>query len=227
MSKQIPEISRVTRSKEEARQAYDRMSKWYDLLSEGSEKKYKEIGRDMLNVNEGEKILDIGFGTGHNMISFAQSVGIEGKVYGIDLSQGMYTEAEKKIKKAGFEKRVELMLGDAISLPYTNHFFDGIFMSFTLELFDTPEIELVLKECKRVLKEDGRLCVVAMSRNANPGLMLKMYEWAHHKFPKYIDCRPIYLQQVLEEMNFRIVKKEEMMMWGLPVEIILAAVNPS
>ena len=78
-------ISRVVRSKEEAKTSYDKLSRWYDLLVGRSEKKFQDKGLDLLDVQDGETVPEIGFGTGHCTLALAQSVGSTGKVYGIDI----------------------------------------------------------------------------------------------------------------------------------------------
>jgi demethylmenaquinone methyltransferase/2-methoxy-6-polyprenyl-1,4-benzoquinol methylase len=65
------------------------------------------------------------------------------------------------------------------------------------------------------------MCVVAMARKETSGLMVRMYEWFHEKFTKFVDCRPIYVCQSLEEAGFINSKVEEMVMFGLPVDIVL------
>ena len=217
----MPEtISRVPRTKAEARASYNQMSRWYDLVSGSSEKKYRDLGLQKLKAATGEQILEIGYGTGHCILTLAQAVGSSGKVCGIDLSEGMLAISQARLQQAGLSERVDLRSGDAVSLPFEANRFDAVFMSFTLELFDTPEIPLVLKQCHQVLRPGGRMVVVCLAKNA--GMAVNIYEWFHEKMPTAVDCRPILAQSDLAEAGFSIREVDSLFMWGLPVEIILA-----
>jgi ubiquinone/menaquinone biosynthesis C-methylase UbiE len=217
------QISRVTRSKEAARVSYNRLSRWYDLFAGTSEQAATKDGLRMLKAKAGETILEIGFGTGHSLIALAKSVGASGHVHGIDLSEGMLAIAKSRIERAGLLKRVDLRCGDATSLPYEAVTFDAIFSSFTLELFDTPEIPLVLDECQRVMKNQGRICIVSLSKYGKPNSMTRLYEWAHGKFPNLIDCRPILVRQALIAARFEVRQYAYRSMWDMPVEVALGS----
>ncbi len=222
MSTGESQISRVSRSKKAAKATYDRLSRWYDTLAGSSEKKFVDLGLQKLAAREGDAVLEIGFGTGHAILALAAAVGDAGEVYGIDISEGMCDITRERINRAGLSDRVELKCHDATQLPFSAECFDAAFMSFTLELFDTPEIPAVLGECLRVLRRGGRICVVALSKGGKASWIVKPYEWAHRKFPVYIDCRPIFVQKAVEGAGFTISEVTVMSMWGLPVEIVTA-----
>jgi len=177
------EISRVTRSKQQAMVVYDRLSRWYDWFSASSEQPLAKLGLKKLNVCPGETVLEIGFGTGNALLSLVTAVGDLGRVVGIDLSRGMFKVASEKIARANLSHRVTLEQADAAALPFESDSFDAVFTSFTLELFDTPEIATVLAECRRVLKPGGRMGVVAMARDAHEDIPLRIYEWFHQRLP--------------------------------------------
>ena len=210
----------VHRSKEEAKQFYDRISKFYDYVAGAFERKYATMALEQLSIQKGETVLEIGFGTGYCLKRIAQSVGRAGKACGIDISSGMLEVTRRRLQKAQLSDRVELYCGDAAKLPYPENNFDAVFMSFTLELFDTPEIPEVLEEVKRVLKPTGRLGIISMSKSYGEPMLLRIYEWAHKKWPRYVDCRPIYVEGSLLDAGFKIQSKQMVRLMGLPGEVI-------
>lgn len=55
-------------------------------------------------------------GTGHCILALAQSVGNSGKVYGIDISEGMYNITQSRVRKAELSDRVELKCGEVAKI---------------------------------------------------------------------------------------------------------------
>jgi demethylmenaquinone methyltransferase/2-methoxy-6-polyprenyl-1,4-benzoquinol methylase len=202
-----------------ARQNYDRLSRYYDSFS-GGERCLSQNALELLALQPGENILEIGFGTGHALLEMAHTVGGHGRVEGIDLSPGMLAVANRRVQHAGLAGNISLQLGDATRLPFPEPRFQVAFMSFTLELFPTTEIPLVLAECRRVLAPGGRLGVVSLAKKDTR--MVTYYEWFHARYPRLVDCSPIHVRQVLEEAGFTVIQTLEKRLWGLPVEIVVA-----
>jgi ubiquinone/menaquinone biosynthesis C-methylase UbiE len=214
-------VLRILQSKDETRAFYDKISGVYDLLAEQSEGPVRKAGLDKVRLAPGERVLEIGYGTGHCLVQMAEAVGADGKVFGIDLSEGMRARARERLEKEHLIDRVELSCGDATHLPYDDGSMDAVFMSFTLELFDTPEIPNVLEQCKRVLRLGGRIGVVAITKEGKEGFAVEAYEWTHRYFPNLLDCRPIFVRRALENAGFSIQDATITNMW-VPVEIVVA-----
>jgi demethylmenaquinone methyltransferase/2-methoxy-6-polyprenyl-1,4-benzoquinol methylase len=99
---------------------------------------------------------------------------------------------------------------------------DALFMSFTLELFDTEDIPLLLRECYRVLKSQGRIGVVSLQKSNQYSRIEGLYEWVHARFPQWVDCRPIQAARELIRAGFELQQAEVQPMFGLLVSMNIA-----
>lgn len=210
------ESRRVLRSKAAARRAYDRMSLIYDWLTAGEAYVRNRLLR-VAAIQQGERVLDLGTGTGSALPDLARVAGRDGLVMGLDLSMGMLGRARKRMGAT-----VDLIQGDAANLPLAEASFDVVFMSFSLELFDTPEFPGVLSECGRVLRADGRLVVGCLASRPKRTWPVPLYEWLHDRYPAWLDCRPIPVRALLTESGFRLEAVVESQLWGLPVDFVVA-----
>ena len=201
---------------------YDRISTAYDLIADGSEHTARDRGIELLAPSPGESGLVVGFGTGHSLVAMARAVGAAGRIFGVDISEGMLSVARRRIVDERVEEQVEISLGDARHLTYGNDQFDMVFIAFTLELFDDQDIRPVLEQLRRVLRPGGRLGVVAMSKEQQETVMTEIYVWMHRHFPHWVDCRPISVTTYLQSAGFVVERTETRSLWGLPVMIAMA-----
>lgn len=201
---------------------YDRMSRWYDWMA-ASERPLTDAGLQLLCAQPGERVLEIGCGTGRALLQLARAVQPHGNVTGLDLSGGMLAVARQRLHPTPADQTVRLLQGDTRCPPLADNTFNAAFMSFSLELFTTSEIALVLSQVARVLQENGRLCVVTLAENGG-GLVTNLYQRAHRRWPAVIDCRPINAQAHLKQAGFKLTDVRRFSLWGLPVAALLAQV---
>ena len=119
----MTENKEILRVEGDVKKSYGKFSKIYTSFEEKFEKKLRERGLNLLDVQEGETVLEIGFGTGATLVELAKSVGETGKVYGIDLTPEMFELAKRRLEKEGLTRRSKLSEGDARKMPYE----DGMF----------------------------------------------------------------------------------------------------
>jgi demethylmenaquinone methyltransferase/2-methoxy-6-polyprenyl-1,4-benzoquinol methylase len=203
------------------RRYYDRISRVYDLLANASEQEIRDYGIHALTLAPGERVLEVGFGTGHGLVAIARAVGPTGLATGVDISAGMTAIARERLERHACP--VAQVIGDARALCFSDCRFHAVFFSFTLERFGA-EISEVMSEARRVLRPDGRVGVVAMDDTLEPGPGSPVYHWLHQHFPHAVDCAPIDVVGVVEAAGFTVETVRAARIWTLPVKAVVARV---
>jgi S-adenosylmethionine-diacylgycerolhomoserine-N-methlytransferase len=145
-------------------EAMDRMYRFQRHFYDAS-RRYYLLGRDQLldrlAPSPGGSILEIGCGTGRNLIGAAQRYG-DAKLFGIDISQEMLKSALGNMSRMGFDKRVRVACADATSFDAVaslgQHQFDRIYFSYTLSM--VPEWQSALRHAYSLLAPGGELHIV-------------------------------------------------------------------
>lgn len=110
---------------------------------------------EQLRLTSGHAVLDVGCGTGEDVVAMASMVAPEGRAVGLDASEVMVSEATQRhhlISKATFHQ------GDAQRLPFESQTFDAVRCERTLQHLDDPN--RALSEMARILKPGGRVALI-------------------------------------------------------------------
>ena len=116
----------------------------------------RERLRSVLRPEPGERLLEIGVGTGYYSLDLAEWVGPDGTVELFDLQQEMLDHTLRRTGERGLGN-VAATQGDATSLPYEDDSFDAALLVAVLG--EIPEPDAAMRELRRVLKPGGRLVV--------------------------------------------------------------------
>jgi S-adenosylmethionine-diacylgycerolhomoserine-N-methlytransferase len=128
-------------------------------------RKYYLLGRDRiigeLRPKDGERVLEIGCGTGRNLIAAARKYP-RAQFFGVDVSTEMLASADRAIARAGQASRIRVAHGDATRLDPAAWFgtaqFERIFISYSLSMI--PDWRIVLDAAISCLAPDGELHIV-------------------------------------------------------------------
>jgi ubiquinone/menaquinone biosynthesis C-methylase UbiE len=116
----------------------------------------RERLRGVLEPMAGERVLEVGPGTGYYTLDLAQWVGHEGAVDILDVQQEMLDHTIRRARERGLWN-VNPTQGDARELPYDDDSFDAAILVTVLG--EIPDQDAALREVARVLKPRGRLIV--------------------------------------------------------------------
>lgn len=114
-----------------------------------------------ITLKPNQTIIDIGSGAGFPLMELAGRMGNSCKLYGIDPWKNANERAKQKIKNYGY-LNVEIIETSAEKIPLSENSIDLIVSNLGINNFDRQEI--VFRECNRVLKPQGKLCITSNLR---------------------------------------------------------------
>lgn len=112
--------------------------------------------RSVLRPEPGERLLEIGVGTGYYSLDMAEWVGPEGRLELFDLEPKFLDHVMRAAAERGLENLIPTQ-GDATALPFEDGSVDAVIL--TAVLGEIPDSAAALREIRRVLKPGGRLVV--------------------------------------------------------------------
>jgi phosphatidylethanolamine/phosphatidyl-N-methylethanolamine N-methyltransferase len=149
-----------TKSSEVTRKRYNRIATVYDFMEGLTEKSRYSGWRALLwSKVEGQRILEVGVGTGKNFPYYPQGV----EITAVDLSDRMLAHAREKAQKQNI--KVNLMQMDVQKLEFAADSFDSIVSTFVF--CSVPDPVVGLKEVKRVCKTGGKIVLLEHVLSAN------------------------------------------------------------
>jgi ubiquinone/menaquinone biosynthesis C-methylase UbiE len=138
-----------------------RYAHFYDIITTlmtfGREKKFRQDEIKLTQLKQGDKVLEIGCGTGTLTLAAKAQVGSSGEVVGIDIAPEMVAVARHKATRKGVG--VSFQVGSIASIPFPHNHFDVVICSFMI--FHMPEDvrKKGFTEIYRVLKSGGHLFI--------------------------------------------------------------------
>ena len=149
----------VTKVFDEVFNKYDVMN---DLMSLGAHRIWKNKLIDWMNPGKSDHMVDVASGTGDIAKAFLKRTNLSGMVKCVEPNKNMLEIGKRKLKKFN---SVEWYNSTAEKLPFKNETFDIYVVSFGIRNFSN--INLALKESRRVLKTGGRFLCLEFSKVNN------------------------------------------------------------
>ena len=158
---------------------FDRIARRYDLLNRlislGMDQGWRR--RLVATLPKEGELLDVATGTADVAIAVARARP-KTQVIGLDPSAGMLEVGEEKLQRAGLKERIELILGDALELPFETNRFAGSCVSFGVRNF--PDRLQGMREMTRVTAPGGIVSVLELSE-PREGLLAPLTRFHVHE----------------------------------------------
>ncbi|AFV01383.1 Ubiquinone [Dehalobacter sp. UNSWDHB] len=151
---------------------YDLMN---SLMSMGMDNAWRAKAVRIVEAKPGMKMIDLCCGTGKLTREIAVAVGDSGRVIGVDFSEEMLAVGGKNIENDRYKASIELLQGNAMSLPFTDNSFDGATVGWGLR--NLPDLRRGIREMIRVVKPGSMVVSLDMGKPTMP--VFKQLYWLY------------------------------------------------
>jgi demethylmenaquinone methyltransferase/2-methoxy-6-polyprenyl-1,4-benzoquinol methylase len=157
-------LQHMSHEKAYVRSLFNSIAYRYDLLnhllSGGIDLYWRRRAVEHLRSINPKAILDVATGTADFAIAALELN--PDRVVGVDIAEAMLARGREKISRKSLDGTITLMTGDAESLPFGNGEFDAAIVAFGVRNFEN--LDLGLREMRRVLRPGGKIVVLEFSR---------------------------------------------------------------
>lgn len=211
-------ISIAKLNKKEVVQVYSQIAFFYDAWGNLAESKARKKALELANIQNGESVLEVAVGTGLAFREIVKS-NPNGQNFGIDLTEAMLDKAKQKISQTN--AHYQLSVGDAYDLRFKDAQFDVLVNNYMFDLLPEADFAKVLNQFKRVLKPNGRMVLVNMTKGER--FYQHLYETLYQINPNWIGgCRGVLLTGELQKAGFKNISREMISQLGFPSEVLMA-----
>jgi demethylmenaquinone methyltransferase / 2-methoxy-6-polyprenyl-1,4-benzoquinol methylase len=152
---------------------FDRIARRYDLLNRvlslGLDRRWRRLTVDALELQPGQRVLDLATGTGDLALAMLHRCP-EARVIGLDPSPAMLARARDKQRGdgelGGDDGALALGVGLAEELPFAGGSFHAVAIAFGLR--NVPDRARALREMARVTRPGGRIAILELSEPRGP-----------------------------------------------------------
>lgn len=210
----------ATRAPSSLRVAYTALAPFYDRLVPLVSSRARSTGLTWLSTRNGERVVDVGTGTGLSLAPLA-AANPRGWTVGVDATPAMLRRARARLAETPVG-RYGLRRAEAGALPYAADTFDAVYSSYLIDVLPRRRIQPVFAEMRRVLRDDGRLVVVSLAPPTRPIERL----WAHvaRRMPLLLGgARPVEVRPALRQAGFSVERTTTRTQLGLRSAVVRAA----
>ena len=204
-------------SAQTVRRIYDRLGQRHDW-GEHYEGRAKARALQLLDARPGQRVLNVGVGTGLDHRRLQAAVLPGGVAVGLDLSPVMLALTRERTG-------APVCLADARRLPLRTGSVDRLLCTYVLDLLPAGDLPVVLGEFQRVLAPGGRVALVTLTEGVSVASRAVVWAWKALYAVSPIatgGCRPLQVASLVAAAGFVGLHCEVVVQLGVPSEVIVA-----